>query len=87
MKLIRLSVLSVVCFGLSGCMTIGVAQLGHGVRETDQKGDVQKDDQGKVIWVVEPHPIYYALIPLTVPVDVAFVPITLPLFFAMRDVH
>jgi hypothetical protein len=31
--------------------------------------------------------MYYALIPLTIPVDIAFAPITLPLLFAMRNVH
>jgi hypothetical protein len=68
-------------------MTIGVASLGHGIRETNNKGEVQKDENGEVIWAAKPRPMYYMLIPFAVPVDIAFAPITLPLIFAMQDVH
>jgi uncharacterized protein YceK len=86
-QIIRSTMLLALCLSLSGCTTIGVAQLGHGVRETNNKGEVQKDDKREAVWVENPRPVYYMLIPFTVAVDIAFAPVTLPLLFAMRDVH
>src|SRR5437588_798498 len=57
-QIIRSTMLLALCLSLSGCMTIGVAQLGHGVRETNNKGEVQKDDKGEVVWVEKPRPVY-----------------------------
>jgi hypothetical protein len=87
MKLTRLFLFSVLCLCLSGCMTAGVTQKGHGVPLTDDKGQAQKDDKGAVIWVEKPAPACYALVPLTVPVDIAFSPIELVLWLSLRNVH
>ena len=68
-------------------MSIGVVELGYGKRKINDHGEVRKDDEGKAIWARNPQPIYYTLIPLTLPVDIDCAPFTLPLLFAMRDVH
>jgi hypothetical protein len=86
-RIITSAALLAVCLSFSGCMSLGVAELGLGKRKINDQGEVQKDDNGEVIWSEKPQPMYFSLIPLTLPVDIACSPLTLPLLFAMRDVH
>ena len=66
MKVVRSLLLLVLVLDMSGCMTYSTVQCAKGDYNvvTGHKPD-------------EPHPGYYALIPLTVPLDIATSPIQL----------
>ncbi len=71
--------MAILCLNLCGCMSTAAVQKARGYPAENKGGDVVPTEQ--------PKPQYYALLPLAVPVDIAFAPFMLPLVFMMRNVH
>jgi hypothetical protein len=77
------AIIYILFFGLlvcgSGCLSTKTVQGAQGTVPGNHK-----DENGKPVYDKRPEPGYYCLLPLTVPLDVATLPIQLPVWAVME---
>jgi hypothetical protein len=76
MKIIRLILISLICFNLCGCLTQDTIQRARGYPE--------KNEAGKSVPTHTPNAATYWLVPLTIPVDIITSPVQLFIYVMMK---